>query len=238
MHPFSRRYMLQTVGALLPAAVIPHPLNIVVAGGHPGDPEYGCGGTIARYTKAGHSVTLLYLNRGEKGCGPKGGEECAKTRAAEAERACHILGAKPAFAGQVDGESSVNAAAYGAFRDQLSKLHPDVVFTHWPIDNHRDHRAMTMLVYDAWLELHKEFALFYYEVSNGEDTLMFTPSHYVDITSTERVKYSACFAHASQTPERYFALELETMRFRGVESGFQFAEAFAHQIESPAGLLP
>ena len=41
------------------------PLKVVVTGGHPGDPEYGCGGTIARYTDLGHEVVLLYLNRGE-----------------------------------------------------------------------------------------------------------------------------------------------------------------------------
>jgi len=32
----------------------------LVTGGHPGDPEYGCGGTIARLTALGHEVTLLY----------------------------------------------------------------------------------------------------------------------------------------------------------------------------------
>ena len=42
-------------------------LKIVVTGGHPGDPECGCAGTIARYTDLGHQVSLLYLNfnRGE-----------------------------------------------------------------------------------------------------------------------------------------------------------------------------
>ena len=40
-------------------------LKVVVTGGHPGDPEYGCGGTIARYTDLGHEVVLLYLNDGE-----------------------------------------------------------------------------------------------------------------------------------------------------------------------------
>ena len=40
-------------------------LKIVVTGGHPGDPEYGCGGTIAHYTDLGHDVVLLYLNKGE-----------------------------------------------------------------------------------------------------------------------------------------------------------------------------
>ena len=215
------------------------PLNVVVAGGHPGDPEYGCGGTVARYSKAGHSVTLLYLNRGEKGCGAgKHPSDCAKIRTAEAEKACHLLGAKPAFATQVDGEAAVNSSTYDAFQNQLAALRPDIVFTHWPIDNHRDHRAITMLVYDAWHRMHKQFALFYYEVSDGEDTLMFHPTHYVDIASTEKLKYQACFAHASQTPERFYALQLEVMRFRGVEAGSQFAEAFVHQDQSPAGSLP
>src|SRR5579859_3211230 len=42
-------------------------LKVIVAGGHPGDPEYGCGGTVARYTELGHEVVLLYLNRGDSG---------------------------------------------------------------------------------------------------------------------------------------------------------------------------
>ena len=35
--------------------------KIIVAGGHPGDAEYGCGGTIARFTALGHEVVLLHL---------------------------------------------------------------------------------------------------------------------------------------------------------------------------------
>ena len=35
--------------------------TIVVTGGHPGDPEYGCGGTIARLSDLGHELILLYL---------------------------------------------------------------------------------------------------------------------------------------------------------------------------------
>ena len=56
------------------------------------------------------------------------------------------------------------------------------MFTHWPIDNHADHRAISMLVYDAWLRMRKSFALYYYEVSNGEDTLQFAPTDYVTIS--------------------------------------------------------
>ena len=42
----------------------PKKLKVIVAGGHPGDAEYGCGGTIARFTASGHEVVLLHLNDG------------------------------------------------------------------------------------------------------------------------------------------------------------------------------
>ena len=87
-----------------------------------------------------------------------------------------------------------------AFRGLLESEMPDVVFTQWPIDNHRDHRATSTLVYDAWLRSAKPFALYYYEVSDGEDTLLFHPTDYVDITETENRKRAACYAHASQSP--------------------------------------
>jgi LmbE family N-acetylglucosaminyl deacetylase len=209
--------------------------NVVVTGGHPGDPEYGCGGTIARYADLGHRVTLLYLNNGE----PAGTPEASRDRRiAEAEKACAILKARPLFAGQVDGAAVVDAAHYAAFRAILEAERPDVVFTHWPIDNHADHRAMAMLVYDAWLRLGRAFGLYYYEVSNGEDTVQFSPTHYVDITGVEPRKRAACFAHASQAPERFYALQEQVARFRGIERGVRRAEAFVRHVQGPDVALP
>ncbi len=213
-------------------------LKVVVAGGHPGDPEYGCGGTISRYAEMGHEVTLLYLNRGEKGCAAMTNQRCGDLRTAEARNACKLLGAVPKFAGQVDGEADVNPATYDKFDALLQAESLDVVFTHWLIDNHRDHRAISNLVYDAWLRAGKKFSLYFYEVSDGEDTLMFSPTDYVDIGQTEAKKRSACFAHASQSPEHFYALQTEVMRFRGTESGYGKAEAFIRHRESPSHLLP
>jgi hypothetical protein len=62
----------------------------MVTGGHPGDPEYGCGGTIARYADQGHDVALVYLNRGEKSCPETPADAAANVRVAEAKRACEI----------------------------------------------------------------------------------------------------------------------------------------------------
>ncbi len=77
------------------AAGLVSKLKIVVTGGHPGDPEYGCGGTVARFTARGHEVVLLYLNNGAWPPTP------APTRIAEATKACEILKARPAYAGQI-----------------------------------------------------------------------------------------------------------------------------------------
>ncbi len=211
-------------------------LKIVVTGGHPGDPEYGCGGTIARLADLGHEVVFLYLNNGE----PPGRPNPLPpgTRVAEARKACEILKARPLFAGQIDGESVVDRSHAEAFSALLKAERPSAVFTHWPIDNHADHRATSMLVYDSWLRLGRSFSLFYYEVSNGEDTVQFSPTVYVDISATEPRKRLACFAHASQAPGRFYALQEQVTRMRGLERGCPHAESFIRHVQSPDFAIP
>ena len=238
----SRRSLLGAaalgLGALRAAPATGRKLKVIVTGGHPGDPEYGCGGTVARYADLGHEVVLLYLNRGEKNCPEPAADAASNPRAAEARRACEILKARPVFAGQCDGHAVVDAAHYAEFRKLIEAEKPDVLFTHWPIDGHRDHRAISALAYDAWLALDRKFAFYYYEVSDGEDTLMFSPTDYVDITATEARKRQACYAHASQAPDKFYALQSQVTRFRGVESGYAQAEAYVRHVRSLEKLLP
>ncbi|MDA0195462.1 MAG: PIG-L family deacetylase [Bacteroidetes bacterium] len=54
-------------------------------GAHPGDPEFGCGGTMAKYSDAGHDVILLYLTRGEASDPGKTYTEMAALRTEEAQ---------------------------------------------------------------------------------------------------------------------------------------------------------
>jgi len=213
-------------------------LKVIVAGGHPGDPEYGCGGSVARYTELGHEVVLLYLNRGDSGYLEKPVEDTAPVRVAEAAKACEILKARSAFAGQFNSRAIVDTAHYAAFQKIIENEKPDALFTQWPIDGHRDHRATSSLAYDAWLAMGKKFAFYYYEVSSGEDTLMFNPTRYVDISAVEPKKRAACYAHASQTPDRYYALQSQVAKFRGVESGYAQAEAYIPHLQNPYQALP
>src|SRR5689334_5480660 len=122
-------------------------LRIVCVGGHPDDPESGCGGTLARYASIGHSVTIVYLTRGEAGIAGKSHDEAAAIRSAECEAACKILGAKPVFGGQIDGATTVDAKAAESMSRILSSERPDVVFTQWPIDTHLDHQAASTLAF-------------------------------------------------------------------------------------------
>lgn len=246
---FSRRHLiagsaLAALGAPLvaersTAAEPDRKLKVLVAGAHPDDPETGCGGTIARYADLGHDVVVIYLTRGEAGIPGKSHDEAAAIRTVEAEKACRIMGARPVFAGQIDGATEVSTQRYEAFRKLVAAEKPDILLTHWPVDTHPDHRACSLLAYDAWLRLGRRFALYYFEVDLGAQTACFRPTHYVDITSTEPRKKQACFAHESQNPTGFYGGYHEKMQhFRGMESGYKQAEAFVHHDQSPLGRLP
>ncbi len=211
-------------------------LKIVVTGAHPGDPECGCGGTIAAYTEAQHDVSVLYLNRGDAYCGRTDTHECAAIRTAEAAKACALLNAHPVFAGQVDGRSTVDPAHYDEFSKVLLALRPDVVFTHWPIDAHRDHRALSALVLDAWLANEKKFALFYYEVA--EDTLRFSATDFVNTSPFATRHHDACYAHDSQQPDKWYPLQVDIGRYYGMQNGWDQAEAFFRVSPAEGNWLP
>jgi N-acetylglucosamine malate deacetylase 1 len=68
--------------------------------------------------------------------------------------------------------------------------------------------------------------------------MMFSPTEFVDISAAEPRKRAACYAHASQRPEKWYPLEEDLTRFRGAESGYTQAEAFVRHWESRAGPLP
>jgi len=157
-------------------------LKVFCVGGHPDDPESGCAGTLARYSELGHSVTIIYLTRGERGIRDKSLEEAAKIRTAESENACKIMGAKPVFFGQIDGATEVTRAHVDAMTRLLSPDNPNVVFTHWPIDTHMDHQVASFLTIRACMALRQRPQLYFFEVNSGSQSQGFQPNTYVDIS--------------------------------------------------------
>jgi LmbE family N-acetylglucosaminyl deacetylase len=202
-------------------------LKIVCMGAHPGDPEFGCGGTMAKYAQAGHSVVFIYLTRGEAGDPAKSYSESAALRTKEAETACNFLHVRPVFAGQIDGHTIFSNDKIDEIEKLIGIENPDIVFTQWPIDGHRDHQVTGAAALGVWTKSQRKFTLYFYEVNTGGETMHFTPTDYVDISDVKDLKREAMFSHKSQDPENtyndYFK-PLET--FRGLESGVKMAEAF------------
>ena len=214
-------------------------LKILVFGAHPDDPETGCGGTILRLRRAGHNVVSVYLTRGEAGIHGKSSDETAQIRTKEAENACRILDVRLNFMDQIDGNCEINANEYEKTFMLIKKEEPDIAFTHWPIDAHRDHRVCSLLVFDSWPRLEKSFSLYYYEVMSGKQSRNFNPTDFVNIESILEEKRNACFAHKSQGMEYIYDMCHRPMEeFRGSEAGCKYAEAFIHQTQSPRILTP
>jgi LmbE family N-acetylglucosaminyl deacetylase len=211
-------------------------LKVVCVGGHPDDPESGCGGTLAKFTQAGHVVTIVYLTRGEAGIPGKSNDEAAKIRTHEAEEACKILQAKPVFAGQIDGDTVVDNEWVKKLQAILNEEKPDLVFTHWPVDSHKDHQSASLLTIQSWVRAKEKFDLYFFEVCIGEQTMTFRPSDYVDISSTQGQKRKAVFCHKSQDPPGIYDCGHEIMeKFRGVEMGVRAAEGFVRMVGKEKG---
>jgi LmbE family N-acetylglucosaminyl deacetylase len=203
-------------------------LSVVCVGGHPDDPESGCGGTLARYAALGHSVTILYLTRGERGIDGTSLDEAARIRSAESEAACKILGATAAFFGQIDGATELNHAHVDAMHRFFATAKPDLVFTHWPVDTHMDHQVASILTIRAWMNL-STARLYFFEVNAGSQTQGFLPTTYVDISPVVEQKKTALFAHVSQDGRGIWREHHEIMAaWRGREAGVAAAEAFVH----------
>ena len=201
----------------------------VIVGAHPDDPETGCGGTMMVLRKAGYDVTCIYMTKGEAGIKGKSHSEAAKIRVEEATNACKIMDVRPIFLTQIDGNSEVNKERYAEMKNVIDAEKPDLVFTHWPVDSHADHRVCFTLVYDAWRRLGYPFELYCYEVMSGVQTQQFNPTDWVDITSTYEDKKKATFCHTSQEPENWYDADHGSMEiFRGMEFRCKRAEAFVH----------
>ncbi|MCW3117640.1 MAG: family deacetylase [Chitinophagaceae bacterium] len=216
--------------------LIPHSLvaakkiKVVCVGGHPDDPETGCGGTLARLAAEGNDVTIIYLTSGEAGIDGVSHRDAAAIRTKEAKAASEMLHAKPVFAGQIDGDTIVNNEWIRKVDELIGAEKPDIVFTHWPIDSHKDHQAASLLTIQSWMRSGKSFDLYFFEVCSGSQTTGFRPDTYVDISATQAQKRKSVYCHTSQQPDEIYkssGCNHEMMeKFRGIEINATAAEAF------------
>jgi len=203
-------------------------LRIMILGAHPDDPDSGAGGLIALLSENGHEVIAVSFTR--SGLTGKMGsfEENARINEREAIMAFQLLGAKIIFLNFKDGNVWVTRESLEEVRGVFEKHAPDLVITHWPIDTHSDHRSVGILTIGAVRKIasEKRPLLYFYEVMTGVQTHCFIPEIYIDITEKAEIKKKACYLHKNCFPETWYPVHEKMMKFRGLEMGVKYAEAF------------
>lgn len=193
---------------------------VLAVGGHAADMEFSAGATIARYAAAGARAVLLHLTAGEMGHPRLSGEEYAKQKIDEANRAAAILGGEARFLPYPDAGLPRNDEVAYQIADVIREVRPEVVITHWRGSFHSDHinahyntlRALFLAGLPAITRAHPAHTpstiLF---AENWEDMDDFVPDLYLDVEDV----YDRWVEAASQ-------YEL----FSGSVSGFRYRDYY------------
>jgi LmbE family N-acetylglucosaminyl deacetylase len=194
--------------------------NILAIGAHPDDIEFGCGGTLIKYSNKGHRVFLLVMTEGGLGAS-------ITVRAKEQLDSKEILGVQDIFwGGYEDTHLLVDKGMINKVEDVISMVKPDFIFCHFPDDTHQDHRHLAEATMSATRYIRN--VLFY----EGPTTQNFSPHVFVDISETLDRKIDALKAHRSQVTktniEDLTIVELarSSANFRGIQGRVKYAEAF------------
>jgi LmbE family N-acetylglucosaminyl deacetylase len=219
-------------------------MNILAVGCHPDDLEIGCGGTLARYARQGHRVTMVHVANGNMGHVVIAPEELRAIRAEEAQRAGAMLGAAEVLSLDCP-DLVVDSHRQDLTRglvDTVRRVQPDVIITHAPEDYMRDHVEVSRLVFDASFSasiphyltstpgVAKIAPLYYMDTLAGVN---FVPSEYVDITEMIEIKLKALDCHESQVKWMrdhdgidFLEFNHTASRVRGLQCGVGYAEGF------------
>ena len=125
------------------------PLRLLIIGAHPDDADYHAGGLAALYRAAGHDVLMVSLTNGDAGHHAQPGPALAARRAAEANAAAAVVGARYLVLDSHDGELMPTLENRRRVIELIRSYDPNLLLTHRPNDYHPDHRYTSQLVQDA-----------------------------------------------------------------------------------------
>jgi LmbE family N-acetylglucosaminyl deacetylase len=199
------------------------PQNILVVLAHPDDPEFFCGGTLARWARAGHYITYQLLTCGDKGFNDSTPVDmtpdalCA-IRHEEQLAAAKVIGVDSVhFMDCPDGYLVPDIELRREIVRVIRKFKPDILvtcdpqtlFTAYGI-NHPDHRAAGQAAMDAVFPAAGNAVFFPELLHEGYlphmpkevwCSLTMQPNVIVDVTETWPIKLEALLHHKTQIGE-------------------------------------
>jgi LmbE family N-acetylglucosaminyl deacetylase len=218
--------------------------SVVAVEGHPDDVELSALGTLIKLRERGARITIVSISDGGNGSFYDRGmtRSIADVRAEEARSVAARLGGEWLTLGAPDGYVYDTPELRRALAAVMRRAECDLVLGPPPIDYHTDHINAGQLAFTAA----------YYSAVGGEDVagtplavsppvyyfdaimgLEFEPAFYVDITGEIDEKKTLAGLHVSQMANMkaiggWNLVEyIEIVgRFRGLQSGVEYAEAF------------
>lgn len=215
--------------------------RILIIAAHPDDEVLGCGGLISKFYRDS-KFKIIFLAEGVS----------VRFESAKKEELQSAISLRNSGAQYLDNfginDSVFHNLACGTLplldpkllhnliKQGVEDFEPDYIFTHSRLDNHQDHRA----VYDAAMvavrpiQNLRKIGLISFEVLSSSEWNFdqpFTPNLFIDLSILDlENKIRMMEAYTGELREYPFPrskVGIETLaKYRGIQSGFEFAEAF------------
>jgi len=202
----------------VPGDESPESKRVLVMFPHPDDAEFSCGGTMAKWARAGNEITLCLVTDGASGSDDPAMTPAllAETRAVEQRAAADILGiGEIIFLGRRDGTIVHDLELRRELTRIMRRVRPHIlicgdpsVFWHGnEYINHPDHRATADAVLAAAFPSSGNRLYFPELLVEGLEPWKITEIYvaspttadtWIDVTDTMDLKIAALKAHASQ----------------------------------------
>jgi LmbE family N-acetylglucosaminyl deacetylase len=217
--------------------------RVMVIAAHPDDPEFGCAGSVLKWSEAGKQITYVLLTSGDKGSHDpdlRPGQLAARRESEQRAAAADLGVAQVVFLRHPDGILENTLELRRQLAAVIREHRPHILVTidpwrHYQL--HPDHRAAGQAALDA-VYAAREWYIFPEQLMEGVDPwrvrelyLFWTdgPDYWEDISSCLDARIAALKRHASQLgleAEKLVERVRQRAREAGEKPGYAFAEAF------------
>lgn len=218
-------------------------MKILVIAPHADDETLGMGGTLARFAREGHEVTVAVVTGHGEGSHPLWPRSTWDAIRGEARRAMSILGVEDLVFEEVPAVLVAEEPVWKlnqVTNALVQRIQPDALYVPFPFDLHKDHREIFHSLSVAWRPSSQTGRgireVYCYETQSETHWNIpyveagFLPNCWVDISETLEAKLEALACYESQIRPAPDARSLEALKalavWRGSQIGVAAAEAF------------